>query len=208
MVDQQKLDAEINLLQKKIETAFSQLNEIDSLRADAKNLSQFQELTMSSNIILQNLMADFHQILAYVLLAKKSGHNSVFFKSLLKRVCFMEELLHSFFKERKKQISLVSPLLKKKSGINVWFNKKRLIHSLEEERDLMMVVIATYKKEGVDEIKQALNTERWKKRAMYTVAGGVFLVPGGAAISLAILQAYKWANKSSKNYKKLLDLVK
>ena len=116
MVDQQKLDAEINLLQKKIETAFSQLNEIDSLRADAKNLSQFQELTMSSNIILQNLMTDFHQILAYVLLAKKSGHNSVFFKSLLKRVCFMEELLHSFFKERKKQISLVSPLLKKKSG--------------------------------------------------------------------------------------------
>ncbi|MEK6863244.1 MAG: hypothetical protein AABW53_00950 [Nanoarchaeota archaeon] len=208
MIDKQKMEAEIILLQKEIEKVFLQLNEIDSRRADAKNLSQFKELTASSNVLLQNLMKDFHKILGYVLLIKSEGHRSIVFKSLLKRVRFMEELLQGLFIERQKQASLVSPLPEGKSGIVFWFNKKRLIHSLGEERDLMMVAAAVYKKEEVDEIRQTLNTERWKKRAMYTVAGGVFLVPGGAAISLAMLQAYRWANKSSKNYKKLLDLVK
>ena len=74
MIDKQKMEAEIILLQKEIEKAFLQLNEIDSRRADAKNLSQFKELTTSSNVLLQNLMKDFHKILGYVLLIKSEGH--------------------------------------------------------------------------------------------------------------------------------------
>ena len=135
-------------------------------------------------------------------------HNSVFFKSLLKRVCFMEELLHSFFKERKKQISLVSPLLKKKSGINVWFNKKRLIHSLEEERDLMMVVIATYKKEARRRNKTSLEHRTMEKRVCTPSLGGSFWFPAEQQFHWLYFKHTNGYNKSSKNYKKLLDLVK
>ena len=151
-----------------------------------------------------------------MLLIEKEGHKHPLFKEFLKRSEVMREILHSFFKERTKQIALASYLQKSNAlsflaEMRAKVQNKRLHRSLKKEDDLITVLSGVYKheKERVKAIFETYENEKKKQAAVTVVAIAAWMVPAvGTALSLSIFAAYEWANNSSKNYKRLLQLAK
>ena len=226
MVDSKRLEEEITALKNNLALSFTQLRETDEQRIaclmdyfshgeKAGTMEQFKEATMTSNPLFKEIEKEYLQIMAYVLLVQKSGHSDPLFQDMLQRYRLMEGLLHAFFWEGKKQVFIAPYLQRKKSGKLreplYWFPKKILSYSLGREQDLASIVEGLYKHppERIKDIHYVLKAENRKEKLVYAGAGVAFAVPLlGLALSVTVLAAYRWANKSSKNYKELMDLVK
>ena len=226
MVDSKRLEEEITALKNNVALSFTQLRKTDeqriaylmdyfSHREKADTMEQFKEATINSNTLFKEIETEYLQIMAYVLLVQESGHSDPLFKDMLQRYHLMEGLLQAFLWEGKKQI-FITPYLQKigKGFFHAplsFFPEKILLHSLEREQDLASIVEGLYKHppERVKNIHCLLEAEKRKEKIAYTGAGVAFAVPLlGLALSVTVLAAYKWANKSSKNYKELMDMVK
>lgn len=226
MVDPQRLEDEVITLKDKIALSFAQLRETGeqriaylkdyfSEREKADTLERFRKATITSNNLFTEIEKEYLQIMGCVLLVQESGHKDPLFQDLRKRYNLMEGLLQAFLWEGKKQI-FITPYLQKigKGRLHAplsFFPEKILLHSLEREQDLASIVEGLYKHptERVKNIHGLLEAEKRKEKIAYTGAGVAFAVPLlGLALSVTVLAAYKWANKSSKNYKELMDLVK
>lgn len=230
MVDYQYAQSELRRTEKKIEESFVELTALDYQRVEhfydymkkhrPEDLERFLKETTSSNLLLENIMKDFHRILGYVLLIEKEGHKHPAFMVLLKRARYMERVLYDIFKQRKVQVkacrSLLSTknILKKISFVSKavsFVQEKRLILSFGKEKDLVVLFTGVFKheKERIDALFQAYENEKKKDAAMVglSLTIMVFVPAVGTALSLAVYAALQWANKSSLNYKKLMDLL-
>ncbi len=226
MADSKRLEEEITALKNNIALSFTQLRNTDEQRfaylrdyfskgEKADTMGSFKEATITSNTLFKEIEKEYLQILGYVLLVQESGHRHPIFQDVLKRYRLMEGLLQAFLWEGEKQIFITPYLQKNNKGLLhaplSLFPKKILLHSLEREQDLVSVVEGLYKHppERIKNIHCLLEAEKIKENLAYAGAGVAFAVPLlGLALSVTVLAAYKWANKSSKNYKELMGLVK
>lgn len=226
-----KATNELAETEKRIKNNFTELAALDYQRAEhfydyfkhyrPEDLERFLKETLASNVLLKNIKKDFHKILGYVLLIEKEGHRHPKFKLLLKRARYMESVLHDIFRKRKAQVracrSLLpnKTLLKKSSFVSKvisFLQKKRLILSFGKEKDLVVLFTGVFKheKERIDALFQAYENEKNKDAAMAGVSLTIMIfVPAvGTALSLVVYAALQWANKSSSNYKKFIDLLR
>lgn len=231
MIDYPKATNELKESEKRIKNNFTELTILDYQRVEhfhdyfknkrLEDLGYFLNETISSSIKLQNIEKDFHKILGYVLLVETEGHKHPTFKVLLRRARYMESILHSLFRQRKKQIRACRSLLSTKSILKknhfVWktasfIQEKRLILSFGKEKDLVVLFAGNFKheKERIDALFQAYVNESRKDAAMAAVSLTIMvLVPAvGTALGLAVYAALQWANKSTPNYKKLTGHLK
>ncbi|MEK6809805.1 MAG: hypothetical protein AABY40_03965 [Nanoarchaeota archaeon] len=225
-----KVTSELAETEKRINNNFAELSALDYQRAEhfhdyfkhrrQEDAGRFLKETMASNVLLRNIEKDFHKILGYVLLIEKEGHRHPYFKLLLERGTYMEKVLHDIFRQRMVQVKACRSFLSTKSLLNqislvskaVYFvQEKRLILSFGKEKDLVVLFAGVFKheKERIDALFQAYDNEKKKDAAMAGVSFAIMvLVPAvGAALSLAVYAALQWANKSSSNHKRMMDLL-
>lgn len=238
MIDQEKAQADIELIQKEIENIFAELTVIDQKRLESignlfkngfkfnknklqpnsivlNSLINFSALTKQSLSLLNNFEKSFLKIVAYVLLIKQGGHKDPQFQDLFKRYKMMEKFLKQLNREQKKQIKKSSAIINASSSkfnfIHLKIRYQRLLFSLNEENKLKLLIASIYgnSKETIDRLYLILEKEKFKKKIIFTVAGMAWLTPFiGTALSAGIIYAYSWTNKYSENYKVLLDLIK
>ena len=225
-----KATSELAETEKRINNNFTELAALDYQRVEhfhdyfkhrrLEDLERFLKETLASNVLLRNIEKDFHKILGYVLLIEKEGHRHPKFQILLKRARYMERVLHDIFRQRKTQAKACRSILSTKgllkkisfvSGAVSFLQEKRLILSVGKEKDLVVLFAGVFKheKERIDALFQAYENEKKKDAAMVGVSLTimVFVPAVGTALSLAVYAALQWANKSSLNYKKLMDLL-
>lgn len=225
-----KVTSELAEAEKRIKINFAGLAALDYRRVEhfhdyfkhhrQEDAERFLKENMASNILLRNIEKDFHKILGYVLLIGKEGHRHPQFKQLLKRATYMEQVLHDIFRQRKVQVKACRSLLSTNSFMKriplvlkalSFVQEKRLILSFGKEKDLIILFAGVFKheKERIDAMFQAYENEKKKDAAMTGVSLTimVFVPAVGAALSLAVYSALQWANKSSSNYKRLMDLL-
>ncbi|MDO8510699.1 MAG: hypothetical protein Q7S55_00880 [Nanoarchaeota archaeon] len=230
MIDYQHAQNELRRTEKKISDSFAELTALDYQRVEhfydymkkhrPEDAERFRKETIGSNVLLQNIMNDFHRILGYVLLIEKEGHRHPKFQILLKRARYMERVLHDISRQRKTQTKACRSILSTKSllkkisfvsGAVSFLQEKRLILSFGKEKDLVVLFAGVFKheKERIDALFQAYENEKKKDTAMVGVSLTIMIfVPAvGTALSLVVYAALQWANKSSLNYKKLMDLL-
>lgn len=238
MIDQEKAQADIELIKKEIETIFAELTVIDQQRLESignlfkngfkfnkteiqsdstvlNSLINFSALTKQSLSLLNNFEKYFLRIVAYVLLIKQEGHKDPQFQDLFKRYKMMEKFLKQLNREQKKQIKKSSAIINASSSkfnfIPLKLRFQRLLFSLNEENKLKLLIAGIYgnSKETIDRLDSILKKETFKKKVVLAVAGVAWLTPFiGTALSAGIIYAYSWTNKYSENYKVLLDLIK
>lgn len=225
-----KATNELTETEKRIKLNFTELTALDYQRVEhfhdyfkhhrLEDLERFLKETLASNVLLKNIERDFRKILGYVLLIEKEGHRHPKFKLLLKRARYMESVLHDIFRQRKVQVKACRSLLSNKillkkisfvSKVISFLQEKRLILSFGKEKDLVVLFAGVFKheKERIDAMFQAYENEKKKDAVMTGVSLTIVIfVPAvGAALSLAVYAALQWANKSSLNYKRLMDLL-
>lgn len=230
MVDYQQAQNELKRTEKKVGESFADLSALDYQRVEhfydylkkhkLEDADRFFKETMASNVLLQNIMNDFHKISGYVMLIEKEGHKNPKFKELLKRARYMEEILHQILKERKAQakacrvILSTSSFLKKVFGSKLmsFLQEKRLILSFGKEKDLVILFAGLFKheRERITALFQAYENERKKDAPLAAVSLTIMVVvPAvGTALALVVYEALQWANRYSSNYKKLMGHLK
>lgn len=237
-MDQEKAQADIELIKKEIENIFTELTVIDQQRLESiesvfKNILKlnkkeiqpnstvlnplltFSTLTKQSLSSLNKFEKSFLKIVAYVLLIKQEGHKDPQFQDLFKRYKMMEKFFKQLNREQKKQIkragSIINALNSKFNFIPLKIRYQMLLFSLNEENKLKLLIASIYgnSKETIDRLDSILEKEKFKKKVVLAVAGVAWLTPFiGTALSAGIIYAYSWTNKYSENYKVLLDLIK
>lgn len=231
MIDYQQAQSELKQTERKIRESFVELSALDYRRVEhfhdylknhrSDDVDRFLKETMASNVLLQNIMKDFHRILGYVLLIEKEGYKNPTFKELLKRARYMEEILRKIMKQRKAQAKASRWVLSTKnilkkilalSKIVSFLQEKRLIFAFGKEKDWVIIFAGLFKheRERVTAIFQAYENERKKDLPMAAASLTIMVVvPAvGTALSLVVYEAMQWANKYSSNYRKLMDHVK
>ncbi|MEK6969568.1 MAG: hypothetical protein AABW48_04025 [Nanoarchaeota archaeon] len=200
MVDQEKAQADIELIKKEIETIFAELTVIDQQRLEAtgksfkngfkfnknelqpdstvsNSLLTFSTLTKQSLSLLNKFEKSFLKIVAYVLLIKQGGHKDPQFQDLFRRYKIMEKFLKQLYKEQKKQIKRVNSIL---GALNSKFNfiplkirYQMLLFSLNEENRLKLLIASIYgnSKETIDRLDSILEKEKFKKKVVLAIAG-------------------------------------
>ena len=225
-----KATSELKETEKRIKNNFSELAALDYRRVEhfhdyfkhhrKEDAERFLKETIASNVLLRNIEKDFHKILGYVLLIEKEGHRHPYFKLLLERATYMEKVLHDIFRQRMAQVKACRSFLSTNSILNQislvskavsFIQEKRLILSFGKEKDLVVLFAGVFKheKERIDALFQAYENEKKKDVAMAGVSFTMMiLVPAvGTALSLAVYAALQWANKSSLNHKRMMDLL-
>ena len=230
----EKLDEEVVLgkkaqLENGIKEAFRSLMRLDRQRASYLQnyaasstpwvgLPEFGRVTGQSIVELQLLEKLFLQLLGVVLLLKDEGHQNSDFNLLLTRYELMEKLFSKLRKIRKKQIKLISSLIRFDPAKNrtathkiiIYLFVRRLKKSLRKEREIISLMGAYYEKDSSSLLllKKTARLEEIKEMALRPLQFGSLLAPGAIIWLILIDEIYQLINTYTANYKRLIKILK